>query len=180
MPSLAGTWMCTLLALSWVHAHAQYPLLDRLPGSELLSSDDEYLSLTAVTSDPMSPDARLECWQFLRPFAKYPTVGKALALADVDNVTYVVLPPRGDEGFHHPPAPMLFVLISGLACVIAPNSTEHLWISQHENQVVVANDMAGAGHVTKYPLNEPSIALQLPFKRGKVPDYRVLHSGPCR
>lgn len=66
-----------------------------------------HLQLTALISDE-DGKARFECWQMTNPFSSYPTVGEAIpGLAQVDNVSYVVLPPRSNEGFHNPPFPML-------------------------------------------------------------------------
>lgn len=141
--------------------------------------DDQYLKLPAVTSDANNTDARIECWQFTKPFDQYPTVGRALALADLSNITYVVLPPRSKEGLHHPPAPMLFVLVSGIAHVTLPAGKDELWIRQIVNQVIVANDIHGIGHNTEYPSDQETVALQLPFKDGIVPEHLVLHSGAC-
>ena len=143
--------------------------------------DSEFLRLTAVTTDLKNTDARFECWQFNKPFQQYPTVGKAIALADLSNITYVILPPRSREGLHHPPAPMLFVLVSGMARVTLPstNDKEGIFISQDQNQVIVANDIRGLGHNTEYPLDMETVALQLPFQDGRLPDYRMLHTGAC-
>ena len=157
-------------------AHHQLPLK-----GALRAENDEYLSLTAVTSDKCSADARFECWQFERSFQTYPTVGRSVPLADLSNITYVVLPPKSKEGLHRPPSPMLFVLVSGMAHVSLPstNDKEGIWISNAENQVIIANDMYGVGHNTEYPLDIETVALQLPFKDGVLPAYQVLHSGPC-
>jgi hypothetical protein len=65
----------------------------------------KHLALTALLSDDHG--LRFECWQMQPPFSKYPTAGSAITgLADVANVSYVVLPPRSDEGLHKPPHPM--------------------------------------------------------------------------
>ena len=145
------------------------------------ATDDEHLSMTALTSDESSPDARFECWQFMQSFHTYPTVGRSVPLADLSNITYVVLPPKSKEGLHRPPSPMLFVLVSGMAHVSLPstNDKEGIWISNEENQVIIANDMYGVGHNTEYPLDIETVALQLPFKDGILPAYQVLRSGPC-
>jgi len=76
---------------------------------------------------------------------------------------------------------MLFVLVSGMAHVSLPstNDKEGIWISNEENQVIIANDMYGVGHNTEYPLDIETVALQLPFKDGILPAYQVLRSGPC-
>lgn len=66
-----------------------------------------YLTTTAVTSSPEPPhNAQFQCWRFKTPFNTYPTVGMSVFLADASNVTYVVLPPRSNEGLHKPPHPM--------------------------------------------------------------------------
>ena len=67
-----------------------------------------YLHLTALFSDDEDPRARFECWEIATPYSTYPTVGEAIpGVADVTNVSYVVLPPRSSEGIHRPPHPML-------------------------------------------------------------------------
>lgn len=64
------------------------------------------LIATALVSNASFPNPWVECWRFNEPLQKYPTVGAALTLADTTNVTYVVLPPRSEEGVHKPPHPM--------------------------------------------------------------------------
>jgi hypothetical protein len=144
-----------------------------------ISGKPDLLSLSAVVSDEHD-NARIECWQFTMPFTKYPTVGKSLPLSDVSNLTYVVLPPKSQEGLHNPPHPMLFVLLSGMAHVVLPDFSDELWISEWSNNVIVATDMEGVGHYTTYPLSRESVALQIPFKDGRVPDHKVLGNGACK
>ena len=62
---------------------------------------------TALVSNASFPNPWVECWRFDRPMLVYPTVGAAMKIADTNNVTYVVLPPRSEEGIHKPPHPML-------------------------------------------------------------------------
>ena len=63
------------------------------------------LQLDAVVSS--SGHAALECWEMETPFHEYPTAGRAImGLANVTNVSYVVLPPNSNEGIHKPPHPM--------------------------------------------------------------------------
>jgi hypothetical protein len=139
----------------------------------------DLLLLNAVVSDA-DDKARIECWQFDdAPFSSYPTVGKAMALADVSNVTYVVLPPNSKEGLHGPPHPMLFVLVSGQAHVILPDYSDELWITEGADNVIVATDTRGIGHYTNYPLDKETIALQLPFKDGIVPNHTVVGQSAC-
>lgn len=71
----------------------------------VLASTKHYLTATAVVSNSRG-DARIQCWQFETPFETYPTVGMAMNLGQVSNLTYVVLPPRSREGLHKPPHPM--------------------------------------------------------------------------
>jgi hypothetical protein len=87
--------------------------------SVALQQDPHYLTATALVSDA-EENARLQCWEFDVPFAKYPTVGMAMNLAEVSNVTYVVLPPRSAEGVRRPPHAMY---------VHRPFSTK--WLSQN-------------------------------------------------
>ena len=149
---------------------------------------------TAILSSTAHPDAYISCIQFLRPanFTSYPTVGKYIpGIANVTNVTYVVLPPNSKEGLHKPPYPMFFVLLSGLAKVSVPpfddesglgpasldrardyggEKTEEdveLWIRPDETGMIVAADMVGLGHHTAYPGDTESVALQIPFKGGR-------------
>ena len=107
-------WLAVVFYQGVVHAQGQ----QRLTAAS--TAKQEYLSLTAVTSDAKNTDARIECWQFADPFENYPTVGKKLPLADLSNITYLVIPPSSEEGLHHPPSPMLFVLVSGMAHVTLP------------------------------------------------------------
>lgn len=68
-----------------------------------LAAAANHLSLTAVVSDD-DGIAKFECWEMAVPFSTYPTVGDAIpGLAEVANVSYVVLPPRSKEGIHKPP-----------------------------------------------------------------------------
>lgn len=75
---------------------------------------------------------------------------------------------------------MLFVLLSGLAQVTFPYNDQELWIQGGtEGGLIVANDIEGIGHFTEYPGEKESVALQLPFKDGIVPDYEVVGRGAC-
>lgn len=64
------------------------------------------LIATAIVSNQWYPQPWIECWRFDRPLETYPTVGAAMTIADTTNATYVVLPPRSQEGVHKPPHPM--------------------------------------------------------------------------
>ena len=70
------------------------------------TDNPHHLTLTALLSDD-NGKAFFQCWQMSTPFIEYPTVGSAVpTFAQVSNMTYVVLPPRSDEGLHKPPFPM--------------------------------------------------------------------------
>jgi hypothetical protein len=69
------------------------------------------LRLNAIISGS-NGKAGFQCWEFDSPFVKYPTVGEAMELANLSNVTYVVLPPGSNEGVHKPPHPMQVVACS--------------------------------------------------------------------
>lgn len=65
-----------------------------------------HLRLTAVTSSAEGK-AQIQCWEISKPFSGYPTVGDSITgLAQVSNLSYVVLPPKAAEGLHKPPHPM--------------------------------------------------------------------------
>lgn len=73
-----------------------------------------------------------------------------------------------------------FVLLSGLAHVTFPFNGQELWIrGGTEGGLIVANDVKGIGHFTEYLSEEESVALQLPFRDGIVPDHEVLGRGAC-
>lgn len=70
-------------------------------------------------------------------------------------------------------------MLSGLAHVTLPESDDELYIVEGVNGLIVAADTRGEGHFTEYPSDKPSIALQMPFKDGKVPKHHVLNKGVC-
>jgi hypothetical protein len=75
--------------------------------------------------------------------------------------------------------PRLFVLLSGLAHVTLPDGSDEAWIVEGVNGLVVAADVVGHGHHTAYPSDKETVALQIPFAAGKVPDHKVLKQGAC-
>jgi hypothetical protein len=184
--------------------------------------------MTALTNHATPPyNARIQCWALTNStFTTYPTVGKALSLGDVDNATYVVLPPRSAEGWHRPPHLMFFVLLSGLAQVFAPKANTaavalpagvvddmqpgvllqeaappplmvdvssdwdrrrgHEWDvitiapgSPHQILIAGDTDVRSPGHLTYYPGDGETVALQIPISEGVVPGYSVVHDGGC-
>lgn len=73
----------------------------------------------------------------------------------------------------------LFVLISGLAHVTLPEGDDELWIMEGVNGLMIAADVVGEGHITEYPSDKPSVALQIPLEDGKMPEHRVVKKGVC-
>ena len=45
--------------------------------------------------------------------------------------------------------------------------------------MMIAADVYGEGHYTEYPSQKTTVALQLPFKNGRMPEHRVVYQGPC-
>ena len=72
-----------------------------------------------------------------------------------------------------------FVLLSGLAHVTLPEGDDELWIMEGVNGLIIAADVRGDGHFTEYPSDKPTVALQVPFDGGKMPEHRVLGKGVC-
>ena len=145
---------------------------------------------TAVLSHTSPPHhAYLACLNVTSsPFHTYPTVGTSAFLSTATNVTYVVLPPHSEEGWHRPPAPMWFVLLRGKARVWTPLKGDEVWIEPpaatgleaetddrgeraspstvYDRQIVLALDVLGKGHLTFYPGDEQTVALQVPLGEG--------------
>lgn len=94
----------------------------------------------------------------------------------------VILPPRSEEGWHKPPHPMLFVLLSGRSHVVTPhaNGSQEVWIDvAGPNQMVLALDSLGKGHLTYYPSDQETVALQIPLANVDDLQVDVLHDGGC-
>ena len=122
-------------------------------------------------------------------------------------MTLVNLPasPEGEgEGWHNPPHPMWFILLSGRAKVWTPGTGavisrsngagdggddegQHVWIDAEgtrRNQIVLALDVMGKGHKTWYYGKEGSelMALQLQLGAGgeeEVAKWEIVGEGAC-
>jgi hypothetical protein len=49
--------------------------------------------------------------------------------------------------------------------------------------MLIAVDTANVskyGHITKYPGDADAVSLQIPFKKGSIPNHTVLYEGPCK
>ena len=60
-----------------------------------------------------------------------------------------------------------------------PNSKDEIWIMEGVNGFLIAADVEGVGHFTEYPSDKETVALQVPFKDGVVPNHVVLKIGAC-
>lgn len=91
-----------------------------------------------------------------------------------------------------------FVLLSGAAHVHAPSPNvgigegrdthherkhehEHLYIKPGQNQLIIAvdSDLRAPGHLTYYPGDTETVALQIPFREGIIPEHTFVKSGAC-
>ena len=58
-----------------------------------------------------------------------------------------------------------------------------MWVQGGKYGVLLAVDNAAVsrfGHVTTYPGDADTVALQVPFEAGTQPKHSVLYEGPCR
>ncbi|ORY35069.1 hypothetical protein BCR39DRAFT_457800, partial [Naematelia encephala] len=126
----------------------------------------------------------LECWQLATPFSISHDPGTsgsaALQLGNLANATYTVLPPRFEGGLHKAPYLQYVAFTSGLANITLPNSTDHVLVHGGAKGLIIAADYHDSnGHITTYPGNTSTIALQIPIANNTAPPHIVLHSGAC-
>ena len=72
--------------------------------------------------------------------------------------------------------------VSGLAHITIPNSTQQVWVRGGKHGLIIAADTAAVstyGHITGYPSDQETVALQIPTAGGKAPEHRVLHESAC-
>ncbi|KAI9834670.1 MAG: hypothetical protein M1826_000072 [Phylliscum demangeonii] len=143
-----------------------------------------YLRLTALSA--AKRQSTLECWQLTRPFLVSSTAGISGAavaqLGATESASYGVLPAHFDGGLHRAPVVQYVVILSGVAHITIPNSTQEVWIRPGKTGLLIAADTANVsdtGHYTVYPGNQPTIALQVQTAGGAVPEHVVLHEGAC-
>ena len=183
------TLIITLITLFTFTATQQAPLSltpKRRPSQLLITAikshtsppHHSYMQCLIITSSTLLP---------------YPTIGNSLFLSNTTNTTLVVLPPDSEEGWHNPPGPMWFVLLSGKAVVECPWSGDEVVIEPRQptqdpvfdgfstySQMILALDVQGKGHLTSYPSEEDTVALQirLPNDLGGL-SWQVFWDGPC-
>lgn len=73
----------------------------------------------------------------------------------------------------------LVVFLSGVAHVTLPHGPGDAFIVGGAEGIIAAVDTTGTGHNTSYPSNMQTIALQIPFTDGIIPQHVVVNEGPC-
>ena len=75
------------------------------------------------------------------------------------------------------------VFIGGEAVISLPNSTQIASVPGGRRGLVFAVDTANVstlGHITNYPSDQETVALQIPTLNSQIPAHTVLHDGPCK
>ncbi|KAK0261444.1 hypothetical protein B0A54_03616 [Friedmanniomyces endolithicus] len=158
--------------------------------STTTSAASSYLRATALVTNAQN-HSQLECWQFTTPLnisAAAGTSGAAtFAFPASTESIYTLIPGRFNGGTHNAPAPQLVVFLSGLAHITLPvpvhgnSSLDEAWVLGGADGLVIAADTLGSGHITTYPLDEPTASLQIPFASvDEMPAHEVVGNGPCR
>jgi hypothetical protein len=89
-----------------------------------------------------------------------------------------------------PPLNRWVIFLTGLAHITLPNTTsssttsktDEAWITGGKYGAILALDTPDVsvwGHITKYPSDQETVALQIPLKEGEVPGHVVLYEGGC-
>lgn len=80
----------------------------------------------------------------------------------------------------------IVTFLSGLAHITLPvavhgnSSLDEAWVTGGADGLIIAVDTVGTGHITTYPTDEPTVALQTHFgSMEDVPAYSVVNEGPC-
>jgi hypothetical protein len=73
------------------------------------------------------------------------------------------------------------IFLSGLAHITLPNSTDKASIQGGKHGTILALDTSDVsnGHITDYPTDEVTTAVQIPLEDGKIPGHVKLHNGSC-
>lgn len=72
---------------------------------------------------------------------------------------------------------------SGLAVVSLPDSKEQAVVHGGKYGLIIAADIAPVskqGHITRYPTDDTTTALQIRMKNNTPPQHSILHKGACR
>lgn len=72
---------------------------------------------------------------------------------------------------------------AGLAVVSLPDSCEQAVVAGGKYGLIIAADVASVsekGHITRYPGDTNTVALQIRMKDGVAPEHKILHKGACQ
>lgn len=61
--------------------------------------------------------------------------------------------------------------------------TTEAWVQGGKFGLIIAADtpdVSKYGHISTYPTDSDTVALQIPFKAGYIPEHTVLYPGPCQ
>ncbi|KAI0426735.1 hypothetical protein F5Y09DRAFT_345382 [Xylaria sp. FL1042] len=143
------------------------------------------LNVTAIGAKDGS--STLECWQIDNPFDN-PTqpglLGTAqLLLGATSSLSYSIAPPNFDRGLHNAPQKQWVVFLTGVAHITLPddNTTDAFIIGGPFGLIFAADtdDVSTKGHRTQHIGLTETILFEMPTADGEVPQYHVLHMGPC-
>ncbi|KAI1317214.1 hypothetical protein F5Y16DRAFT_392909 [Xylariaceae sp. FL0255] len=132
--------------------------------------------------------SHFECWQLCSPFISSDQnglVGAAtMSLGDVVNMTYNVVPPGFDSGFHTTPTNQWLIVLQGLGVVTMPDNRSITFTAAGgQAALIFATDTAAVsklGHGGVSPGISETVLLQLPTMNGSVPEHKILyHDKPC-
>ncbi|KID89007.1 small secreted protein, partial [Metarhizium majus ARSEF 297] len=165
--------------------HVSIPVLVLLQQFWATTAQPSFLNVTAIAG--VGGRSVFQCWQLETPFtvsADAGTSGVARAnLGDVRDFSYFALPSNYDGGLHTAPANQWVAFVSGVARFTLPDDpAASVTVVGGDFGLIFAADTANVskqGHISQYPSNTETIALQIPVRDGKVPAHEVLHEGAC-
>ncbi|OCL15472.1 hypothetical protein AOQ84DRAFT_278891 [Glonium stellatum] len=144
-------------------------------------------NLTAISFHDNS--SRLECWAM----AALPKLGAGAVnfpIGDFTGGSIGIIPPHtySSSTIRHAPAVQYSLVLSGLVHIRIPNSTlspeqSEAWIVGGKYGILIAADtvdVSKAGHVTEFPSSDDTVIAQFPIPGNKVPEHRLLYTGPCK
>jgi hypothetical protein len=74
------------------------------------------------------------------------------------------------------------LFLSGLAHIRLPNSKSEAWVQGGKYGILIAADTKAVskdGHITDFPGGDDTVIAQFPFVDGKLPEHKLLYTGPC-
>ncbi|KAL8726451.1 MAG: hypothetical protein Q9181_006048 [Wetmoreana brouardii] len=141
-------------------------------------------TITAISAKDGA--STIECWELSVPFvvsSQAGVTGAAFAqLGETGNLSYAIIPPKYDGGLHNAPQVQYVAFTSGEAVISVPGSDQKAYIKGGRDGLIFVADTANVsvkGHLTQYPSDKETTALQIPTANGTIPPHIVLHRGPC-